>query len=99
MIPFDSILIGCLKAPEAAKSDGEPEEVANLRQALDGKRDILPSVGKVDMGETFLGTIWGDVAERHFFCIQMRSVFLFHLARVGFFFVVWGGVFWMFVSA
>ena len=51
------------------------------------------SVGKVDMGETFLGTIWGDVAERHFFCIPLLLLFLFSPWESCFFFVVWGGCF------
>lgn len=88
-----------MAAPEAAKSDGDAEEVANLRQASCGKRDILPSVGKVDMAETFLGTIWGDVAANHFFLYSDAFCFLFSPWESCFFFVVWGGVFWMFVSA
>ena len=101
MIPFDSILIGCLAAPEAAKSDGEPEEVANLRQALVGKRDItVRSVGKVDMGETFLGTNMGDVAERHFFLHPVAFfVFIFTLGELFFFRCLGRGVLDVWVGA
>lgn len=58
------------------------------------KVDSKTSSPKVDMGETFLGTNMGDVAENHFFYIPLRSVFIFTLGELFFFFVVW-----MFVSA
>lgn len=92
-------MIGCLKAPEAAKSDGDAEEVANLRQALDGKRDKHPSVGKVDMGEIFLGTTWGMLLKIIFSVSPCVLLVNFTLGELFFFFRCLGRVFWMFVSA
>ena len=61
---------------EAAKSDGDAEEVANLRQAISLRE--TNGDGKVDMGETFLGTIFGDVKSHVFFLHPIVFCYYFH---------------------
>ena len=101
--PIDSIWLNLWL--DVWKPQRQPSQMAMLRRSpiLDRpwtvSGDKHPSVGKVDMGEIFLGTTWGMLLKIIFSVSPCVLLVNFTLGELFCFFRCLGRVFWMFVSA